>query len=291
MICKQPYMIGVQPCPCGRCLPCLINRRRVWSHRMVLESYKHGDSCWATLTYDEEHLPKDGSLDVRHYQLWLKKLRKRMEPEKLRFFLCGEYGDESNRPHYHVALFGLNSYVAGGADGTGGIVKDTWEHGFTFVGELTWESAQYIAGYVTKKMTSKEDPRLEGRHPEFARMSLRPGIGAHAMADVGKVMLGPSGLRGLVNGDVPHTLMHGMRKLPLGRYLRRRLRANVGKSEDVPDEAKKAFGLEMRVMFEDALKDPENTSKGLAKILVDKDLQKLRNVDARFRIFDSKKTL
>jgi len=99
------------------------------------------------------------------------------------------------------------------------------------VGQLSMASAQYIAGYVTKKMTHRLDIRLDGRHPEFARMSLRPGIGALAMHNVASDMMRWHLEK---NGDVPTALRYGGKLLPLGRYLRRELRKMVGKNEKAP---------------------------------------------------------
>jgi len=174
-------MVGSVPAGCGQCMPCRINRRRLWTHRMMLESYKHAENSFLTLTYDDEHLPARGSLDPSHTQKWLKRFRKAIAPRKVRFYLVGEYGDQSQRPHYHAALFGVgpdgivvnNEYCS-----VPDIVSRTWGKGHVMLGSLTSASAQYICGYVTKKMTSKFDPRLNGRYPEFARMSRRPGIGS-----------------------------------------------------------------------------------------------------------------
>lgn len=295
MLCKKPYMIGSMPCACGQCLPCRINRRRVWTHRMMLESYKHGDSSFVTLTYDEEHVPSGSTLVPGHATGWIKRLRKVLEPQKIRYFLVGEYGDESQRPHYHVAVFGLNRYVGGGFDGCSGIVRETWPFGFVYVGALTRESAQYVAGYVTKKMTSKDDARLKGRYPEFARMSLRPGIGAGVIDDLAGLLESPVGLRCIEHvGDVPGTLRHGSRSLPLGRYLRGKLRQKFGldRQEAKDDRCRRAVGemQELRRGYEvmASLVSAEKTGQ---QIMLDERAQKLRNLDCRFKIFESRKTI
>jgi len=101
------------------------------------------------------------------------------------------------------------------------------------LGTLEKKSSQYIAGYVVKKMGNATDTRLAGRYPEFARMSLRPGIGASAIPDIASVMM----FNHLEDkGDVPTALRHGAALLPLGRYLRRRLRKEVGLDEAAPAE-------------------------------------------------------
>lgn len=220
MLCKKPYLKGIVPYPCGQCLPCRLNRRRLWTHRLLLEQACHEESSFWTLTYDDEHLPPGGTVVPRHLQLWLKRLRK-ASGRHLRFFGVGEYGDESQRPHYHAAIFGVSRVE--------GPEFHCWPYGHVHVGDLTLQSAQYVAGYVTKKMTNVDDPRLAGRHPEFARMSLRPGIGALAMPDVAGALSDVHGARLLSEaGDVPLALRHGGRSLPLGRYLRRKLRDELG---------------------------------------------------------------
>lgn len=171
-MCKKPFVKGISPFPCGQCLPCRLNRRRLWTHRLLLEQHSHEFSSFATLTYSDDALPAGNTLVPKHTQDWLKRLRALLGPARpLRYYLVGEYGDESQRPHYHAALFGLSHLE-------GELLRTSWGHGHIQLGTLTKESAQYIAGYVTKKMTAPDDPRLQGRHPEFARMSLRPGIGA-----------------------------------------------------------------------------------------------------------------
>jgi len=242
MRCKNPYVSSKgEAYGCGQCLPCRINRRRVWMHRILLESLQQKDNSFVTLTYSPDKTPTDG-VSPRVLQLWLKRLRKEMEPIRIRFFGVGEYGDRTGRPHYHSALFGLPSCARGGTvysrEGQARCcpvcrsVERTWGQGRVHCGTLTPHSAAYIAGYVTKKMTRSDDVRLEGRNPEFARMSLRPGIGGDATWELASVHLqwaedAP---------DVATALRHGGRILPLGRYLTGRLRNQVGRDAKAPKE-------------------------------------------------------
>ncbi len=108
-MCKDPYSpfedihVG-----CGRCLFCRINHAREWQHRLLLEASTWEVSIFATLTYDTMRTPYDGSLIPRDLKLFMKRLRKRMEPLRIRFYAVGEYGeDEAEHPHYHLALFGV----------------------------------------------------------------------------------------------------------------------------------------------------------------------------------------
>lgn len=241
LLCRNPFVKGIEPYPCGQCMPCRINRRRVWSHRLMLESHKHGSSVFATFTYAPENVPACGSLCPRDVQLWLKRFRKEIG-FPIRYYFVGEYGDETFRPHYHAALFGVGLEYQE-------VAQKTWGFGFVHFGELTIKSAQYIAGYVTKKMTKKDDPRLKGLHPEFARMSLRPGIGASAMVDVASALNDREGAAEVNRlGDVPGLLRHGPKKLPLGRYLKRRLRNELGAETDGAQIADQARIEELRAL-------------------------------------------
>lgn len=304
MLCEKPYVIGSMPCPCQQCFPCRINRRRLWAHRLDLESQMHGDSSFVTLTYDDEHLPLGGSLAPDDPQKWLKRLRKVLAPEKVRYFLAGEYGPETFRPHYHAAIFGLAASVAGGVDGCAGVVRDTWNLGNTFVGPLSRDGAMYVAGYVTKKMTQGKDKRLNGKYPEFSRMSLRPGIGAPAVPDIARVLDTPFGMGSIdASGDVPVSLQYGRSNVPLGRYLRVKLREALGYAKETPREVLKAYEERMHKLLQDALKNPkikasyEKNRKGLfprdavGNILVDKFKNKRDHLKVRYGIFAQKETL
>lgn len=223
------------------------------------------DNAFVTLTYAEDRLPAGGSLMPKHLQNWLKRLRAQVAPLRIRFYGCGEYGDQTERPHYHVALFGYPTCVHGRSRYAGprgirssccrqcDLVRDTWGFGRVDLGTLTTESAQYVAGYVTKKMTRRDDPRLKGRHPEFARMSNRPGIGADAMWEVASQLMKFN--LDCTQADVPSALRHGSRLLPLGRYLRRKLRRYIGKEETCPAEELQKLASEMLGLYASAAAD------------------------------------
>lgn len=297
MLCEKPYMIGTVPCACMRCFPCRVNRRRIWAHRMDLEARKHGDSSFVTLTYDDENLPPGGTLVPRDTQLWLKRLRKVLAPQKIRYFLAGEYGPQTHRPHYHMALFGIDPFTAGGVDGKGGLVNQTWAKGFTYVGSLTPDSTMYIAGYVTKKMTQGKDSRLGGKQPEFCRMSLRPrGIGAEAMRDIARALDNPIGLESIdQNGDVPSSLVSGKSPLPLGRYLKRVLREELGLKKDTPEIITKAYVIEMQKLLKYHVYNPTGSEvwkkNSHYHIMLDKFAQKRKNLLARTKIYSQKETI
>lgn len=281
-------MGGAVPVGCGQCLPCRINRRREWTIRQTLESYTHESNSFVTLTYDEEKLPPGGVLDASELRNFIKRLRARVAPLKVRFFAVGEYGDKSWRPHYHLSLFGL-----GPLDQL--VITDCWKHGFVSVYEFNYKTAAYVGGYVTKKLTKKGDPRLGGRPPEFARMSNRPGIGADAMLVVRDSVLTDAGLDYYTReSDVFREVRFGGKKYGLGRYLRRRLREEIGVSEE--DEKKRVqlwineTQKKMLPLQADAISAGEGLS--ISALYARSRNAKILQVEAREKINDSRgKTL
>lgn len=257
---------------------------------MYLEACVHRESSFVTLTYSPEKLPPGGNLVPRDVQLWLKRLRKSISKIssdlKLRFFLCGEYGDRTWRPHYHACLFGVGVSLES-------TIRASWPQGFVTVYEFDRKMAQYTAGYVVKKMTRRDDPRLEGRHPEFARMSLRPGIGAGAMEVLKGPLLTPSGVRAFLsdglNGDVPQSLKLGREDIPLARYLRKRLRDEIGMTDEWAQEVVKNWSLkksqEMLAMCVGAGGSPADAKR----ILFEKNLGRMQRLEARQKITWGKK--
>lgn len=300
MPCENPFMQGMHAHPCGRCMPCLRQRRRTWTHRIMLESELYSDNAFVTLTYADH--PTDGppvSLNPKHVQDWLKRLRK-AAPSRLRFYLVGEYGDESQRPHYHAALFGFPACCNGrtARDSRNVPIPDrccdvcrtlnsTWGFGHIDCGQLATSSAQYIAGYVLKKMTMRQDPRLNGREPEFARMSNRPGIGHDMMYEVASTMM-EFNLE-LTQADVPVSLRHGPKNLPLGRYLRKKLRGMIGRDEKAPHEILRQQAAEVQAVFNDKILHGPHFS--IKDALVEKGKGQNASIAAREKIFKQKRSV
>jgi len=187
---KNPYArpsasrVGIQV-PCGQCIGCRLERSRQWAMRCVHEAYGHDDNAFITLTYAPEHVPKDGSLIKSHFQKFMKRLRKAISPKLVRFFHCGEYGEKNQRPHYHACLFGYDFpdkilYTIRDECRLyrSPMLENLWPFGFATVGDVTFESAAYVARYITKKITGDlAEQHYHGRQPEYTTMSRRPGIG------------------------------------------------------------------------------------------------------------------
>lgn len=271
MNCAKPVIINGGAYGCNQCTACRVSKRRVWTHRIMLEAAQYEDNAFVTLTFDEEHYPKDHSVKPRDIQLFMKRLRK-CTSLKLRYFACGEYGDSSMRPHYHLAIFGFPSCSrgtsrfsrhSGSCCPSCDTVLKAWGQGQVILGTLEEKSAAYIAGYVLKKLTKDDDPRLEGRRPEFARMSLRPGIGLGMMHDLASVLLEHKLDERMI--DVPLSLQHGKKSFPLGRYLRRKLRTFIGRDINAPPEALKQQADELQPMRDAAFKASESFASHILK--------------------------
>jgi len=212
---------------CGQCVGCRLERSRQWAIRCTHEKQMHDESCFATLTYNEENLPANNSLEHRHVQLFIKRLRKALSrgtldtqgdldkkdaapgcsyggaapipPKKIRYYLCGEYGEKTQRAHYHVLIFGwtpkdqkfwsTSSSEIKSKIYTSATLEKIWGKGRTYIGEVTFESAAYVARYIMKKINGRqakkhyesvnpETGEIINRKPEYTKMSLKPGIGA-----------------------------------------------------------------------------------------------------------------
>lgn len=248
----------------------------------MLEAAQYPQNNFLTLTYSDEHLPLTDTglptLDPRRLQLFLKRLRKAHEPNTFRFFGVGEYSD-AWRPHYHLILFNYPSCSRGQTrtdwKGTPSprdccsvcrTISDLWsiwrpnpensaEGGFVTLGliycaTVTDQSAQYVAGYVEKKLTSDKSEYnkklLQGRHPEFSRMSTKGigGIGAGMMHEVASDLMRYDLEKTM--SDVPDSLRHGKRVMPLGRYLRGKLREAMGRDKKAPQATLDKMAEEMR---------------------------------------------
>lgn len=210
--------------PCGQCRYCRLDYSRQWAIRCVHESQLHNENSFITLTYNDEHLPKDRSIHKEELVLFFKRFRKKLwkmhgseqyynekgelknRPKvPIRYFACGEYGTQKNRPHYHAIIFGydfpdkeLYSKRHGNLYFKSKMLQELWSDkdknpiGFCTIGNVTFESAAYVARYVTKKFNNQDkekefikysivDPEtgeLFKLEKEFALMSRNPGIGA-----------------------------------------------------------------------------------------------------------------
>ncbi len=190
--------------PCGQCTGCKLDKAQAWSIRAVHEGQMHEENCFLTLTYSDEHLPR--GLVKRDVQLFLKRLRKEIAPTKIRFLLCGEYGELTERPHYHLCLFGYDFHEdrtqhqenkQGDPLFTSAQLDRVWPKGHCLIGDLTRKSAAYVARYIVKKQHGTlgeytyrqfnaepgfkakdlQGPYFKDILPPFATMSRRPGIG------------------------------------------------------------------------------------------------------------------
>lgn len=181
--------------PCGQCIGCRLERSRQWAIRCVHEASLYSSNAFITLTYNNDSLPSLNSLDLSAFQKFMKRLRKRFG-EGIRFFHCGEYGEKFQRPHYHACLFNFDfadkqlwSTRNGNRLYTSEALSELWPFGFSTIGDVNFETAAYVARYITKKINGARshshyqvvDPSsgeiLGRRKPEYITMSRRPGIG------------------------------------------------------------------------------------------------------------------
>lgn len=209
------FIFDIQLIPCNQCLDCRIKRSQEWANRCVLEANQYKHNYFITLTYDDEHLITNtrytvsrqtgelgyfADLNLEDFTKFKKRLIENIYRETghrgVRFFMCGEYGSQFSRPHFHSLLFNcplpdikLHSKV--NMKGfkycyyTSEILSKSWDKGFVMIGEFCWETAAYVARYVTKKLHSGEEKEyqrfcalneVEPLTAEFINMSRKPGI-------------------------------------------------------------------------------------------------------------------
>lgn len=183
--------------PCGRCIGCRLERSRQWAMRCMHEASLYDSNCFLTLTYDDSNLDRlprfvdeetgelFSSLNKRDIMLFMKRLRKRFG-SGIRFFQCGEYGEKFSRPHHHAIVFNFDfpdkyywSQRRGIKYYRSAILEELWPYGFCRIGDVTFESAGYVARYVMKKVVGKDETvqaHYRGLQSEFVTMSRRPGI-------------------------------------------------------------------------------------------------------------------
>lgn len=155
--------------------------------RCVHEASLYRDNSFITLTYADAHLPKHGSLKHSDFQKFLKRLRKHTGPTRVRFYMCGEYGTQTQRPHYHACLFNWDwpdkqhwrTTSQGHKAYKSELLAKLWPQGHSETGDVNFETAAYVARYCVQKVTGKAAEAHYGeRTPDYNKMSLKPGIGA-----------------------------------------------------------------------------------------------------------------
>lgn len=202
--------------PCGQCHGCRQRRAHDWAIRCMHEKQLHELNAYVTLTYADEHLPENGNLQHRDFQLFMKRLRKKFKGADIRYYMCGEYGDENKRPHFHAILFGIDfpdktKFKIKGArqeENKRGqissesiiqhsepytlynsqVLEKLWGKGGCKIGAVTYQSAAYVARYIHQKITGQkatehytdtnpETGEIHLKQSEYNRMSTRPAIG------------------------------------------------------------------------------------------------------------------
>ena len=172
--------------PCGKCIGCRIRYSTDWALRCVHESMCFEHNSFITLTYNDENLPPGATLVKKHFVDFMKRLRRRVEPTHIRYFMCGEYGDLNQRPHYHALIFNYSfpdkeefKYRKNSILYTSKLLEELWPFGFSSVGALTYETASYVAQYSVKKITGDLADEVYGDNVRpYVAMSRKPGIGS-----------------------------------------------------------------------------------------------------------------
>lgn len=189
--------------PCGHCIGCRADQAKQWSDRLIMEMQYHDSAYFVTLTYNDFCMPRvhysdkmtgelkfdRGTLSKRDVQLFIKRLRKMRPDDHIRYYVCGEYGPQTDRPHYHGILFGLHlgdwKLEPFGKSETGNQyfvcseLERIWNNGFVSIEPANEFTCKYVCNYVTKKIGVKPNAVYEakGQLPPFALQSRRPGIG------------------------------------------------------------------------------------------------------------------
>lgn len=205
---------------------CRINKQREWASRILLETVTHPHLAWfVTLTYKDEELPVtvdyELTLAKKPTLKWINNLPRTVGP--FRYYIVGEYGDESGRPHYHMAVFPEH-------DSQVRQITAQWSKGFTSAYPITPERAAYLAGYTTKKLTSHTDERLgRDQEPEFRTSSKNPPLAHAFVSTLVSSYSQPAGQKIIEErGDIEKSWRYGSRIYPLPKYVIRKARARLG---------------------------------------------------------------
>lgn len=185
--CLHPISLpDVGTVPCGKCVNCRQNKRNSWVYRLECEARHYPLSLFVTLTYDDEHLPtaRIGNdlfaqdvpvVSKRDVQLFMKRLRRKYEDMRFRYFVTSEYGTQNGRPHYHMILFGF-PYTGKVA---GDLLAESWQNGFVQAHPLTVKEISYVCKYMYEKSIIPSYLQDIREYKPFMLCSRDPGIGYH----------------------------------------------------------------------------------------------------------------
>lgn len=214
-----PHLNVRMQVPCGKCYACRTNQRTEWTVRASLELQYSAWSLFVTLTYDDEHCPRNdcGVLEVekRDVQTWLKRFRKwltKYQYDKVRYFITSEYGEGLRRPHYHCLLF--FGHLSSRKLATFDAIETSWGNGQVNFGDVTTASIHYCMKYLMK-FDEEVDPLPTGINKPFRLMSRKPAIGLPWLDPLRKDYY----VRRIANDD-PCTVLLEDRELALPRYLK-----------------------------------------------------------------------
>lgn len=275
-----------------------------WKTRLSLESRATPHTAFVTLTLRDDQLVY--SIQARRPTLipddlknWLKRFRKAINQPGMRYYAAGEYSP-AERPHYHLIIFGFKGCAYGKSRYADGrtidccaacdLVRDTWGKGIIETQQAVPAHFGYVAGYVMKKMTSKHDVRLNGRHPEFSRQSNggrtgKGGLGYSSVAELAQISR--VGLdAGKIDDVVTHVRIDGKKSI-LGRYIRNKIRKELGLEEKASPAVQAQVTAELLTLCQAAKTDPINLT--LKKQLVHQASNKIASIKARHEINNSRK--
>jgi len=183
--------------PCGKCLPCRLNCSTDRAIRSVHEASQHEQNSFHTYTYNDENLPKNKSIDPQEMRKFIQRYRYYLGPDiPIKYSIIGEYGKQTWRAHYHGLIFGhqfddLEEYSVnhqGDIQYKSETLNKIWGKGDCIVGELTKQSAGYVARHnISKikgeaaaehyKIVDPETGEIFPVLPEFHICTTQPGIG------------------------------------------------------------------------------------------------------------------
>jgi len=320
MRCENPQYLSSAGglVPCRSCMPCKYDARQKKTGRIVLEAHEQDIMTFITMTYSDEFLPLEytheytdgstrwfscltGTLNHRHYQLYMKRLRDAVAPLKIRFFIAGEYGDDKARPHYHLCLW---NYPKSEEWRLWPLWHDEKNHvpmckeeRFTIEHPKSiWDVSQYVAKYTVKKMTKPDDPRLAGAFPEFCRSS--KGIGLSFVPTLVDALLSPSAVAYIEREEqIPPVIKLMGKDIVLDRYMKNKIYEGFYATEKhayLADicraSAQKKFKEKMQDMRDDAQKvSPALQNAPLKKVYAGLYKQQILEQSKKIELFSTPK--